>query len=71
MSDKLEINLEFHGPLATHNYPCPIYHDSQKAVFVCHEGRFDTSWVAQKDGWHIIRARGWFKKMIFNFVFKQ
>ena len=32
---------------------------------------FEPSWAAQKDGWHLIKTDNWFKKKIYEIVFKQ
>ena len=38
------------GPWVNHNYACPVYYNSHKAVYDLDKGVFCPSWMAQKDG---------------------
>lgn len=46
------------GPWAKHNYPCPVYR-KLPAVIDVGTGIFSPSWEAQRDGWHLVQAKGW------------
>lgn len=56
-----KIEIEFHGPFATHNLPCYVCQE-RKAVFVCHEGYFQPCWECQKEGWELKRPKALDKK---------
>jgi hypothetical protein len=50
--------------LVTHNYPCPIWFTSEKAVYTNPDGHFLPSWRAQKEGWVLIKADKKWKKFL-------
>lgn len=67
-----EVKIEAIGMgLVTHNYPCPIWFTSEKAVYANPDGHFLPSWRAQKEGWRIIKCDSWIKKQIFKMVFEK
>jgi len=66
-----EIKMETDGgPWVSHDYPCPIYH-KLNSVYVMKDGTFQPSWVAQNEGYHLIKADTWFKRLIFNLIFRR
>ena len=58
------------GPWATHNYPCPVYREKH-AVINLNSGVFEPSWQAQLEGWHLIKADNWFKRLVYKLVFAR
>lgn len=61
-------NIEFHGPTATHDQPCAVYHD-QPAVLDMNKGVFEPSWKAQADGWCLVKANTPLKALIVKIFF--
>lgn len=53
-----DIVVVVEGPVATHNYPCPVYRD-EVAVLDLSTGIMQPSWTAQADGYVTVRAYGW------------
>ena len=58
------------GPWVIHDYPCPVNYCTSKTVYNMNKDVFEPSWAAQKDGWHLIKTDNWFKKKIYEIVFK-
>ena len=59
-----EPKIDFHGPIATHDLPCAVHYlVKEPAVFDLNSGVFHPSWAAQEQGWHIIKADTWYKKL--------
>lgn len=52
---KIQIDDFGGSPVATHNYPCPVY-PNIPAVFHMNTGIFHPSWPAQKEGWRLIKV---------------
>lgn len=65
---KIKIDDFGGSPFCTHNYPCPIYHD-EKAVRIVGHNYFQPSWKAQNQGYKIIKADNWIKKLVVKFIF--
>lgn len=65
----LQIQIEQHGPIATHNYPCPIYWGDQKAVYRLNDGVFLPSWYAQRLGWQTVHAKTPFQRWVLKLLF--
>ena len=68
---EVKINTLDGAPIALHNYPCPIYYDSDKAVYVLNRGYFQPSWAAQADGYKIVKADNWIRKLLLKLFFKN
>jgi hypothetical protein len=50
---RLQPTIEIHGPAATHNMPCAVYHHiPELAVIDLSVGVFKPSWKAQRDQWN-------------------
>jgi hypothetical protein len=66
-----EIKMETDGgPWVSHDYPCPVY-SHLNSVYDMDKGIFQPSWVAQERGWHLIKTDTWFKRVIFDLVFRR
>jgi len=61
--------IEFHGPAATHDQACSVFHRTEKAVLNCNTGVFHPSWAARKEGWRLVLANSWWKRTVLRFVF--
>lgn len=60
--------IEYHGPVATHDQSCAVYHHlGAPAVLNMSRGVFEPSWEAQKDGWHLIHARTLLQRLLLRF----
>ena len=62
--------VKFHGPTAEHNMPCAVYRDKH-AVLDCNTGIFHPSWLAQSDGWQLVRAKTWFQRLALRVAFGE
>ena len=59
-----EIKIDIQGPFARHDLPCAVHYSAQEsAVLDLGSGVFHPSWAAQEQGWHIIKADTWYKKL--------
>lgn len=61
--------IEFEGPVAFHDQACPVLHQTEKAVFECNDGYFQTSWKAQAQGWIIVQAKTKFQRWLLKTFF--
>jgi hypothetical protein len=52
-----------HGPAATHDQCCAIYH-GQSAVYDLNQAVFRPSWKAQREGWQLVYADSWWKRAL-------
>ncbi len=52
------------GPWVRHNMPCPVNWDVDKAVFDMNNNTFQPSWNAQKEGWMMVKAKGFRASLI-------
>lgn len=65
--DLMKKIVECIGPIAVHNYPCPVY-DDEHAVLNLNCGIMEPSWKAQKEGYILIRVkRIWLKNWILKY----
>jgi len=55
------------GPWANHNMPCAVYDQKEKAVLNLNSGVFQPSWKAQQNGWHLIKVKNKFQKLVLKF----
>jgi hypothetical protein len=61
--------IEFVGPgVARHNQACAVYHHDTSAVLNCNTGVFHPSWKAQQEGWRLVRADNWWKRLLVNMI---
>lgn len=61
---EIEVNDFGGSPVAEHNYPCPVYWRSQKAVYHLNTGIFHPSHAAHEFGWRLIRADNWLQRLV-------
>jgi len=52
------------GPWATHNMPCAVLNQTEKAVLDMNSNVFQPSWKAQSEGWRLVHARSWFQRFL-------
>ena len=60
--------LEIHGPVATHDVPCPVFFLEQPAVYDLNNGVFRPSWAAQAKGWQLVCANTWWKRGLLKLI---
>ena len=58
-----EPEIDNHGLFARHDQRCAVL-KGEHAVFDCNEGVFHPSWKAQSDGWQLIRADTWWRRLL-------
>lgn len=64
-------NIETHGPVATHDQACCVYHEHlEHAVLNLSTGVFEPSWRAQHHGYHLVHANNPFKRWLVKVFFK-
>ena len=61
-------NVVVHGPVAEHDQCCAVY-NTESAVLDLSEGVFLPSWRAQKNGWHLVRARTRLQRLALRLFF--
>lgn len=57
------------GPVAQHNQRCAIL-KNESAVLCINTGVFHPSWKAQQQGWHIVKADTWVKRLALSILQK-
>jgi len=61
--------IDSDGMVAFHDQACPIFHQSEKAVYECNYGYFQTSWAAHDNGWIIVQAKTKFQRWLLKTFF--
>jgi len=55
-----EIDVQRHGPFATHNMPCCVCW-TNKSVLFTNENLFEPCWECQRNGWVLLRRpQSWY-----------
>ena len=72
MSEKLTLRphrptILNHGIYAEHDQACAVAWQSSKAVYNMNEGVFQPSWKAQEQGWRLVHADNWFRRLLLRF----
>ncbi len=62
-------NIENHGLMAFHDQACPVYSTTEPAVFDCNTSIFHPSWRAQGQGWRLVKADTWLKRLALRVAF--
>jgi hypothetical protein len=57
------------GVYAVHDQACPVYWSNAHADFNCNTGIFHPSHRAQAEGWRLVQANTWFKRLVMRIVF--
>jgi len=52
------------GPWATHNMPCAVMDQTERAVLDMNTNVFQPSWKAQSEGWRLVRVRNRFQRFL-------
>ena len=61
-------DIELHGPVASHNQACAVFHRSgESAVFDINRDIFAPSWKAQEQGFHLVHAQTGFQRFLLRF----
>jgi hypothetical protein len=64
--EKAIIEFEDYGIALSHNMPCPVYYETEKAVFSMNEGVFHPSWQAHKIGYRLVLLDSWLKRFVYK-----
>lgn len=56
------------GLYADHDQCCAVFH-GEPAVMGCADEIFRPSWKAQREGWQLVRADSWIKKLALRIFF--
>jgi hypothetical protein len=57
--------------LVEHDMPCAVYYGLEPEPAVYSGGVFEPSRKAQKEGWRLILANTWFKRLVYRWVFEE
>lgn len=63
--------IDSDGLVCFHNQACPIFHQTEKAVYGCNDGLFQPSWKAQQAGWITVQAKTRFHRWLLKTFFGE